>query len=60
MKSYWFLSVLYSVVVGSEAVPLGGQAGAKFLRNEGEGCGILLSCYIDQKLQKRNSAQYIV
>ena len=55
-----FLSVLYSVVVGSEAVPLGGQAGAKFLRNEGEGCGILLSCYIDQKLQKRNSAQYIV
>ena len=51
MKPHLLLPLLNFVVVGSETIPLWGEAGAKLLRNEWESSGVLLSSHFNQKLK---------
>lgn len=49
--TYWFLSVLHSIVIGSQTVSLWRESGTKLLRNERQRCRVLLSGHINQKLR---------
>ena len=56
--AYRLHSLLGLVVVGSEAIPLGRQAGTKLLWDEGERGGVLLPSNLNQKLLLgRNSSE---